>query len=77
MSLVPFHLTLASSPGHPAHVERFLADWARETHGPTGTVVRWAIVGGPPPGQAGPWQIAGVAGPLPLGEPAGRPASRG
>jgi hypothetical protein len=66
MSLVPFQLTLAPGPVAKAAIERRLADWALETHGPTGRIVRWAIVAGPPDGQDGPWQIEGVAGPLPM-----------
>jgi hypothetical protein len=66
MSLVPFHLILAAGPVHKGQIEQMLADWARETHGPTGVVVRWAIVRGPTKGETGPWRIEGVAGPLPL-----------
>lgn len=65
MALVPFRLTLAPGPLDNGAIAARLAEWVAATHGPTGRVVRWAVVAGPDGGSDGPWQLEGVAGPMP------------
>ena len=63
MSLDPFRHVLTDVPLAWEPLQAALATWVRQQFGPTGIIVRWAVVG--TDAETGGWVVEGVAGPGP------------